>query len=309
MQEGGYLAQSNNLNSRDPAMDGNLGGIVQSIVKNMMLSVDSMLPAEVIRYDRVKNIASVRPLIARLGTSGEAISRPAIADVPVLALGGNFTINFPLDAGAKGWILAADRDISLFKQSLSEEKPNTLRTFSFADSLFIPDSLHAFTLNEKAGGKLSIQSNDGQTAVLIGDDSVQVISTGDVEVESSGNVSVKSSGSVTIDAGGDVSVTSGGNVEIAQAMQVTINAQANVSITAAQAEVTAPAINLNGAVTIGGALAVAPAGGGGAASIDSDMNITGTLNVVGALIVNGVNIGLHTHGGVTSGNSKTSPPM
>lgn len=154
--------------SKDPADDDSVAGAFRSIFAKFMQRVDTMLPAEVLAYDRESNTATVRALIAVLTTDGQAVPRAPIARVPVVALGGGgFVVNFPLRPGDRGWIEASDRDISLFLQSGGETTPNTYRTHSFEDSRFFPDVFAAFEVGEVAGDAMTIQTTDGAVRVEI----------------------------------------------------------------------------------------------------------------------------------------------
>jgi len=156
-----------NIPSKDPADEGSLGGALRSVFRKLMQGTDGMLPATVVSYDRPSNMATVRPMIALLTTSGEMVKRAQVAQVPVLALGGGgFVINFNLPPGTPGWIEASDRDISLFMQSMSDDQPpNTLRLHSFEDGRFIPDVFAAYDVSEVADDAMTIQSLDGAVRV------------------------------------------------------------------------------------------------------------------------------------------------
>lgn len=186
---------SDNVIGTDPAADGDLGGILRGILDQYMKSVDGQLPAVVTAYDRRKNIATVRPLIAVLPTVGAAIPRPPVVSIPVLALGaGGFVINFPVKVGDKGWIEASDRDISLFKQSMREAQPNTFRTHSFSDARFIPDVYGAYTINEDDAGAMVISSVDGTTRIAISNGRVKITAT---TIDIAGHTNI--TGGLTVD--------------------------------------------------------------------------------------------------------------
>lgn len=152
--------------SNVPADDGTLAGTLRATFRKLLQGVDGMLPARVLAYDRARNVATVRPMVAVLTTAGQAVPRAQIAEVPVLALGGGgFAIHFPLRAGDLGWIEASDRDISLFMQGLDESPPNTLRLHSFEDARFIPDALRQFDAGAVDEDAMAIQSEDGTVRV------------------------------------------------------------------------------------------------------------------------------------------------
>lgn len=152
----------------DPASENDLGGTLNSIFKKMLQNVHGSLPAVVVSYDRAKNVATVRPLVAVLTSDGKTVQRAQIASVPVLALGGaGYVINFPLKAGDRGWIKANDRDISLYIQSSREAQPNTNRMHSFEDGHFIPDAMAQATYAAEDADKLVIQTYDGVTKITM----------------------------------------------------------------------------------------------------------------------------------------------
>lgn len=76
------------------------------------------------------------------GSDGEKVDRAQISSVRVQQPGSAaFSMSFPHKPGDKGWIIAADRDISLFQQDLKNNPSNTGRMHSFEDGLFMPDSM------------------------------------------------------------------------------------------------------------------------------------------------------------------------
>lgn len=132
------------------------------------LEDDNMLPAQVVAYDRTNIIATVKPLIQLVTTADTLISRNPLSKIPVVALGGGgFVVNFPLTVGDLGWILAADRDISLYLQYLRESPPNTGRIHKFEDGLFIPDIFRKYTIAGEDSSAMVIQALDSTTRLAI----------------------------------------------------------------------------------------------------------------------------------------------
>jgi len=147
------------------------------------MSINKLIPATILEFDRNKNLASVQPQIMILDVSDNTRARQPIANVPVLSLGGGgFHISFPLKAGDFGWILAADRDISQFTQNLKSAPPNTLRNHSFADSWFIPDVFRNYTVNSSDSNAMVIQSVDGTTRISISEGQVNIFAPSSVTV-------------------------------------------------------------------------------------------------------------------------------
>lgn len=175
---------SNNNPSIDPANNGSLAGTLQFAFERMMMKTDGMLPARVIQYDRDKNRVQVQMLITMITTNGEQVPRPQVASLPVLLMGGGgFLLSFPIKTGDLGWVMASDRDISLFLQNYNQSPPNSERVKSFSDGLFIPDTMTNYTIDGDDDESIVIQSLDGSTKVTIGDDLITIKSPTKVNID------------------------------------------------------------------------------------------------------------------------------
>ena len=154
----------------DPSVKDNFAGTLKFVFDKFLQSIDGMLPAQVIAYNRLEqpNVVQVKPLIYILTTDNSSISRPQIASVPLFTNGGGgFFINFNLKPGDLGWIKANDRDISLFLQSYKQSNPNTLRKKSFSDAVFYPDIMRGFTISPEDLTGLVISSVDGTVKIVL----------------------------------------------------------------------------------------------------------------------------------------------
>lgn len=168
---------TNSNPSLNPANNGTLAGTLQFVFKKMMQQVDGMMPARVIAYDRATNRAQVQIMITQITTSGTQIPRSQVASLPVMVVGGGgFLLSFPIKSGDYGWIMASDRDTSLFLQSMAQSPPNTMRMKSFSDGVFIPDSMRGLTIDGDDVDKVVLQSTDGLTKIAIGGDSIDIVS-------------------------------------------------------------------------------------------------------------------------------------
>jgi hypothetical protein len=164
------MAQEPNRPSSNPANDDSLAGLFRLVFGKLMQGVDGMLPARVIAFngDRNDPRVTVQPLVSMLSTGGEQVARAQIASLPVFQFGaGGYLLSFPLVPGNLGWILANDRDISLFLQSHSDTRPQTLRKQNFADALFIPDVMTGYTVAEEDAANAVLQANDGAVRVAL----------------------------------------------------------------------------------------------------------------------------------------------
>ncbi len=184
-------SRGNNPNI-NPADNDTLAGVLRFAFSQLMRSVDGMLPARVLAYDRTANRVQVELMIAMVSTSGAQVSRAQIANIPVINFGGGgYILNFPLTVGDLGFVIANDRDISLFLQSYSESPPNTQRVKSFSDAVFIPSVLANYTTDGQDGNAV-LQNLDGTIRISLSSDAITV-SAGSSSIE------VKSTG-VTIDS-------------------------------------------------------------------------------------------------------------
>lgn len=197
-----------NIPSKSPAIDGNLGAALAFIFQKMMQKMDGQLPARVVSYNRATNRAMVQPLISIIGTNGQALGRAPIAAVPVLALGGgNFFVNFPLGQGDLGWIEASDRDISLFLQSSQQASPNDGRIHSFEHGRFVPDVYDKYTFAPDAGAMV-ISSLDGSTRIVMSAGKIQLFAA-EVDINST-TFNINNAGAMTINTGTYSQNTTGG---------------------------------------------------------------------------------------------------
>lgn len=166
---------SNNNPSLDPAYNGSLAGAIQFAFSKLMQNVDGMLPAQVVSYDRTSNRARVQILVTLITTDGSQVPRPVVASVPVLvAGGGGFILSFPLKAGDMGWILASDRDISLFLQNYTQTQPNTFRNKNFADGLFIPDAMRGYSIDPDDTDNITLQNLDGTVKISLSNTAINI---------------------------------------------------------------------------------------------------------------------------------------
>lgn len=154
--------------NQNPANTGSLLGMAQTMLETIKSNTDGMLPVKVISHDRAKRRVKVEHLIDVILTDNTTIKRGTQSEVQTLVIGGGgFVIDFYLPSGSLGWLLAADRDLSLFKQSYTAERPNTLRKKSFNDGLFIPDVMTGYDVSGEDQQSMVIQSIDGTQKISL----------------------------------------------------------------------------------------------------------------------------------------------
>lgn len=166
------------LPNYNPANADSLAGVLKEVLKNYGLSFECSMPAVVKSYDRTRNVALVQPAIRIKKTTGETVDREAI-ELPVhCPSGGDIVLSFPLKQGDTGWIIAGDRDIALFKQSLTISNPNTNRQHRLAFGFFLPDKVNGINISQDNANDFVIQTLDGATKIVLGTSKVDVVTNG-----------------------------------------------------------------------------------------------------------------------------------
>ena len=173
------------LPNYNPSNANSLSGVIAEVLKNFGLSLENSMPAIVVSYDRANNIAEVQPAINSVLTDGNAQQRDTIK-LPVHLYGGNgVVISCPLKKGDTGFIIAGDRDISLFKQSLKVSNPNTYRTHKLSFGFFIPDKVKGVSVSSDDSDSLTIQTLDGNTKISLKSGQVSIVSSSKVDITAS----------------------------------------------------------------------------------------------------------------------------
>jgi phage baseplate assembly protein gpV len=171
----GDIVADNEIPSQNPADSADMASAFRMMFNKLLQNVDGGTPATVISYDRKRNVAKVKPQIRLLLTSGESFQPEEYAEIPVLSVGCSlFTINFPIKRNDLGWLIACDRDISLYLQTLKESPPNTKRLHKFSHGFFVPDTVRQYIINAEDEENMVIQSADGQLRIAIGSGKVKI---------------------------------------------------------------------------------------------------------------------------------------
>lgn len=178
------------MSTNNPILSGqqldssSLDAAVRRALQSHAYDEETMLPAIVISFDRKNNVATVQPLIQIQRVDKTLQSRHKLTQINVISLGGGgFNISFPLSEGSLGWIVAGDRDISIYKQELKESPPNTSVPRQFANGLFIPDVMRKYVIADEDADAMVIQSIDGATKISIRRDNIKIAATSKVLVD------------------------------------------------------------------------------------------------------------------------------
>jgi len=162
--------------AREPSDTNSLEGLCRLIKEITLMDMEKVIPGIVQSYDRMTNRAVVKPAVTGVASLGQKISKPSLVNIPVLTLqGGGMFLSFPLAVGDAGWLVACDRDISVFKQNLKESSPNSYRKHRFNDAFFIPDKINDISVSEDDTGAVVISTVSGSTKFSLKEGQIKLI--------------------------------------------------------------------------------------------------------------------------------------
>lgn len=227
------MAKTTTQNSRNPANNDELSGMLQEVLGKYLQQTDNMLPAEVLSYDRETNRVAVRPLIKLLRTDGESIERAPIASLPVFQLGGGgCVITFNILPGDIGWIKANDRDVSGFLRTETDAPPGTLRKHSFSDAVFFPDQFRRWTLDIDDAEATVLQTLDATQRISISQDRIRLTSATDIHLEADRDINLIAGNAIKIQAAFTLDIDAIFGITIDSLVDIVMNTTRNFSLTA-----------------------------------------------------------------------------
>lgn len=211
-----------NEKSRNNNDDDLLTGAFNVMFNHINKKMQNSLPVKVTKVSADRKFVNVQPQILVVDSEGGTIIRGEIKGIPVVTSGAcNFLISFNIAVGDLGWIETSDRDISLFKQSYDQSKPNTKRMHNFSDARFIPDIMTNFTIDDEDTDSMTIQNRDNTVKISLNNDRIK-IKAPDVFIETVNNVDVV--------CGGDLKATIDGNIDFSCVGQFLVTAAGGADI-------------------------------------------------------------------------------
>ena len=200
--------------SRNNNDDDLLTGAFNVMFNHINKKMQNSLPVKVTKVSADRKFVNVQPQILVVDSEGGTIIRGEIKGIPVVTSGaGNFLISFNITVGDLGWIEASDRDISLFKQSYDQSKPNTKRMHNFSDARFIPDIMTNFTIDDEDTDSMTIQNRDNTVKISLNNDRIK-IKAPEVIAEATGNINISCGGDMTAEVTGNTALTCDGYLEV-----------------------------------------------------------------------------------------------
>ena len=161
-------------------------------IKNIYTSI----PANVQSYNKDTRRAIVQIAIKTLLTTGDTLSQPLIADVPVIfPASSQFIIHFPLVQGDAVMLLFSQRGLSKFKSDFKENAPDEYSLLSMHDAVAIA-GFGAIEMTATEDDTLSIQDSEANNKITLD-------INGNINIMSQTSVSITSP---TINLNGDVKI-------------------------------------------------------------------------------------------------------
>lgn len=152
----------------NPADANTLSGLNNILQDKLSMNIECAIPGIVQSYDRNTNRAVVKPAITGIASQGQKVSKEPLINIPVFCMsGGGIVMSFPVQTGDKGWLIANDRNISIFKQNLEESAPNDYRKHQFIDAFFLPDKINDINFLQEDDGAFVIQTLTGSTKITL----------------------------------------------------------------------------------------------------------------------------------------------
>lgn len=154
----------------------NLAGLVDHAIARRLVDLRVCLPAKIVDFDPVTQLASVKPLLQETFTNeaGQEVAEPlgVISNVPVQFPGaGEFSITFPVKEGDPCLLVFSDRALEKWKDSGDEVDPIDLRRHHLTDAFALlgirprPKALPGFdgenaTIGRDGGPRIVFKPNE-----------------------------------------------------------------------------------------------------------------------------------------------------
>lgn len=167
----------------------NIEGLIVAAIKKYLQSVQTCIPAivtKVVSRDRV----IVSPAVQQVNSKWESVEWADIK-LPVHSpCGAGLMLSVPLSVGDTGWIIAGDLDPSLFFNDMSQpQRQNTFNRHEYQFGFFVPDAIGNYEISADDDGCWVVQSKNGNTKVVIGNDTLKIKSDS-VIIETTNGASV-----------------------------------------------------------------------------------------------------------------------
>lgn len=148
---------------------------IQTVVENMLLDLHTCIPGRIEKYDYIKQLAEVKPLIRQDYNDDTTESMPVIANVPVMfPRTKKSIIHFPLVKGDYVLILFSERAMEKWLSLGGEAESGDKRKYDLSDAIAIPGLLPF--------SEPSLAENNEDLLVKHNDSIVRIKKNGDIDI-------------------------------------------------------------------------------------------------------------------------------
>lgn len=163
--------------SYNPSDTKSMAGAMRIFADYLLNLIETCQPCIVQSVDYSTNTVIVKPAINVSTTVGEYVQRDVIKLTAWRFASGGFLIHYPIKQGDTGWIIASDKDTSLFKQEKAIADPNTNLKHQYSQGFYIPDKISGFSVSSDDTGRLVLQNESGSEKISIGASDTKITST------------------------------------------------------------------------------------------------------------------------------------
>ena len=155
--------------SYNPSDTKSMAGAMRIFADYLLNLIECCQPCIVQSVDYSTNTVIVKPAINVSTTVGEYVQRDVIKLTAWRFASGGFLIHYPIKQGDTGWIIASDKDTSLFKQEKAIADPNTNLKHQCSQGFYIPDKINGFIVSSDDEGRLVLQNGSGSEKISVGE--------------------------------------------------------------------------------------------------------------------------------------------
>lgn len=163
--------------SYNPSDTKSMAGAMRIFADYLLNLIETSQPCIVQSVDYSTNTVIVKPAINVSTTVGEYVQRDVIKLTAWRFASGGFLIHYPIKQGDTGWMIASDKDTSLFKQEKAIADPNTNLKHQYSQGFYIPDKINGFSVSSDDEGRLVLQNESGSEKISIGSNDTKITST------------------------------------------------------------------------------------------------------------------------------------
>lgn len=195
----------------------------EDVIKNAMYAnskrMHTSMPATIVSFDPVTQLANVQPAIKTLLTNGESIELPPIIKVPISTLkSSQFCITLPVNQGDECLLVFCEKSLDKWKKDGAGFEAMHSRSHSLSDAIaFCSIYSQPNVIQNYDNENLCIRTLDSDISIKLNNDkSLQIKANNDTITLSNNNINIESSESIKLN------VNNGSSIELPKSGKVKI---------------------------------------------------------------------------------------